>query len=778
MKKLLYPIALLLLYACSTTRHIPDDDQLFVGLTKIDYQNHDNSENFISTQEEVDAALATAPNGALFGSSYYRNPLQWKLRLWNVVQGKENKLAQWAEKHLAKAPVLMSSVNPAMRATVTQSVLRNHGYFHGKVDYEIIPRSNPKKAKVGYTVDLGHLFTVDNMEYVNFPPFADSLLSATDSKAYIHRGSPFSVASMDAERTRVSTLLRNNGYYYYKSNYASYLADTLMVPGKAQLRLQMADDVPVMAMHPWYIGNITIDVRKTFMQQITDSLGRGFVKLRFAGRRSPIRRGAIMKDIRLQHGDYYSYEAYLETANKLNATGMYTMTDFSFIPRDTVGSDTLDLLISCTFQKPYDFYVETNVMNKTTGRVGPELILGLTKRNALRGGELLDINLHGSYEWQRLGGVNGSDRVNSYEYGADASLHFPRLMIPWKEFFNGNRRRNRSSRSRKSPVRYASAPSTILKISRNALYRPSFFKMISASGEWTYTWQKTATSRHELSPITFTYQYLSHQTDSFKNILEKNPYLNITMQDVFIPKMRYSYLYNSTSSYKNPIRWEILVSESGNLLSAAYVLKGDRWNVDGKRLFNNSYAQFIKVETDFTKHWKTTAFSELVSHVCAGVIYSYGNSFMAPYSEQFYVGGANSIRAFTVRSIGPGKYYPPEYTWSFMDQTGDIKLELNLEYRARLFGSLYGASFLDAGNVWAMRQDITRENAVFKLQNVLREMAVGTGVGIRYDLGFLVLRLDWGIGIHVPYDTGKTGFYNIQHFKDGQAIHLAVGYPF
>ncbi|MBR6946017.1 MAG: hypothetical protein IKH64_08755, partial [Prevotella sp.] len=286
MRRLPYLIAIvLLLTACSTTKNIPEDDQLFIGLTKIDYRDHDNSENFISTQEEVEAALATAPNGALFGSSYYRTPFPLKLWIWNACHGKEDRLSKWAEENFSKPPVLMSWVNPVLRASVAQSVLRAHGYFHGHVDYEIVPQSNPKKAKIGYTVSMGPLLTVDTMQYVNFPPLTDSLLSTTADEAYLRTGSPFTVASLDAERTRVTNLLRNNGYYYYQSTYASYLADTLVIPGKAQLRLQMADDVPVAARHPWYIGNITIDLRKTFMQQMTDSLGRNYFKVRFPGRR-------------------------------------------------------------------------------------------------------------------------------------------------------------------------------------------------------------------------------------------------------------------------------------------------------------------------------------------------------------------------------------------------------------------------------------------------------------------------------------------------------------
>lgn len=192
-------------------------------------------------------------------------------------------------------------------------------------------------------------------------------------------------------------------------------------------------------------------------------------------------------------------------------------------------------------------------------------------------------------------------------------------------------------------------------------------------------------------------------------------------------------------------------------------------------MFKNPYAQFLKVETDYSKTWQLTEHSKLVGHVNMGVVWAYGNAISAPYSEQFYVGGANSIRAFNVRSIGPGRYHAKTSYLSYLDQTGDMKLQANLEYRPRLFGNLYGALFLDAGNVWTLRSDSDRPGAVFKPKNILKEMALGTGIGIRYDLDFFVLRLDWGIGLHLPY---KNGFYNFDRFKDSQSLHFAIGYPF
>lgn len=759
-------LSALLLTSCSTTRNIPENDQLFIGLTKIEYNNYEedqDADHFATTKEEIEASLATAPNGALFGSSYYRTPFQYGLWIWNAFSDSKNKIAKWITKTFGKAPVLMRQVNPELRASVAQSVLRNHGYLNGSVSYKVIPQKNPKKAKIGYTVNAGRLFTVDSLEYVDFPETADSLINLTSSEALLKAGSPLDASIMDAERNRISTLFRNNGYYFYQPGFASYLADTTAVPGHAKLRLQMAGNLPAITRRKWYIGNIRIDIRKQFMEELKDSFSHRYFTVRFNGKRPPIRPRIILADLKLRPRQQFSYDKYMESSNKINGSGLFSSVEFNFVPRDTTGrSDTLDLNLSCTFGKPYDFYIETNYKNKINGRHGPELVVGFTKRNAFRGGEMLDINLHGSYEWERGGNVNGTGgNANSYEFGADASIEFPRLIVPFLK-----RRR------------YFTTPSTSAKISVNVLNRPDYFKMNTFSAEWTYKWQRSDRWLHELSPLTLQYQKLNRTTAKFDSILYVNPYLQTSMQDVFIPKIRYTLTYSSAMHSRNPLVWETTFTESGNILSLGYMAAGNKWSTPDKRLFSNPYAQFLKIETDVSKTWTLGEKSQLVAHVNAGVIYSYGNSRTAPYSEQFYVGGANSIRAFAVRSIGPGSYTTDVSRLSYLDQTGDIKLQLNLEYRFNIFGSLYGAAFIDAGNVWALRDDGYRSGAQFKLKNVLKETALGTGVGIRYDLDFLVLRLDWGVGLHVPYETGKSGFYNIPKFKDGQAIHLAIGYPF
>ena len=785
---------LLFFVSCSMTKNIPEDDQLFTGLTKIVYEDEpeDNpfEDHLDAIKEEVEAALATTPNGSLFGSSYYHTPWSWRLWVYNTYANKDSKFARWMTKSFGRAPVLMSQVNPTLRASVARSVLQSNGYFRGNVTYETVTSKNPKKCKIGYTIHLDSLFTLDSVAYVNFPAPLQTLIDSTLSESLIKSGEPFSVSALDGERSRVTNLFRNNGYYYYNSNYASYLADTFNVAGKAQLRFQLAEGLTPEALSKRYIGNIAIQFRKNMREQLTDSVKRRHLTIRYNGKNPPIRPNTILRNLRLRPRQEYSYDNYLESASKINATGVFSSTDFLFTPR--AGTDTLDLVLNCVFEKPYDFYLETNAIGRTSGRYGPEVKIGFTRRNLFRGGEKLDINLHGSYEWQHGGGENSA----TYQYGADASIEFPRILAP---FYNSERvRRDKNGRPIRRRRPYA-APTTIAKMSFDIVQRPDYYRMHVASGEWTYRWQPTATSRHEYSPLTLKYQFKNTTTAKYDSVMEKNMYLSASMEDYLIPKMRYTYTYTSPATLRNPIRWETTIEESGGITSLIDLARGKSLNEKYKTLFKAPYTQFIKLETDLTKTWSLGLFSKLVGHLNAGILYNYGNCDNAPFTELFYVGGANSIRAFLMRDIGPGRlmyFEGASRQINYVLRNGDFKLVGNLEYRTPLFGNLEGALFLDAGNVWFLRYsdlldetDYTSQEAYeedkeiyeqmgFDASKFFNDIAVGTGIGLRYNLGFLVIRLDWGVALHVPYDTGKSGYFNINRFKDAHTLHFAIGYPF
>lgn len=751
---------------CSTTSNLPEGEVLYTGLKKINYLDRDSSDYSVQVEEEVEAALTCAPNGALLGSSYYRTPFQLKLWIYNRYANSTSKFGKWMLKTFGHEPVLVSYVSPKMRALVAKNLLRSNGYFNADVGYEIIPQKNPKKAKISYTVKNNQLYTIDTIKYLRYPAEMDSLIHTTMDNSRLRTGEAFAVSSLDAERNRLNSLFRDNGFYFYRSAYSVFLADSVSTPGRVELHMQPVAGMPAEARRKWYLGRMRVELRRSAMEQLTDSIIHRNLSVYYSGKKPPIRLRTLLRDIKLRRKQLYSQTNYQESAGVINSLGLFSMSDFKFTPRDTTAAcDTLDMTLNCVFDKPYDGSIEANYMIKSNDRTGPGLVLNVTKRNAFRGGEKLNFSLKGSYEWQTGRRVSGgsSSAINSYEYGADISVEYPRIEAPFGLY---------------SRHRFYKPPSTLLSLSGNVLNRANYFKMLTVTAGLTYKFQTSPNSRHEFSPLLLDYNFLRNTTATFDSIMTANPAIYVSMRNQFVPKIKYTYTYTSPTGSLNPILWETTVTEGGNLLSLFYVAAGKDFSKKGKGLFGNPFAQFVKLNTSLRKTWQTGQKSQLVGRVAAGILWAYGNSDRAPYNEQFYVGGANSIRAFTVRSIGPGKYVAPNTNYAYLDQTGDIKLELNLEYRFNLFGNLYGATFLDAGNIWLLKKDPNRPDSEFKPSTFFRQLATGTGVGLRYDMDFIVLRLDLGVAIHVPYDTGKSGYYNIPKFWDGVGLHFAIGYPF
>lgn len=782
---------LFILVACSTTSAIPEGEYLYTGMESTKYSNYKENQHFNDVKEELDLVLATKPNAAWLGSPSVRSPFPIGLWIWNAFSQDTTGLSRWLVRAFGSSPVLMSSTTPDLRVTVGENLLHKRGYFNGKISYEKLAQRNPKKMRLQYAVDMGRLWLLDSVQYTNFPPSADSLIRTNLDKAIIRKGDAFDVATLEQERKRITDLFRNNGYYYYQNNDASYLADTTKAYGLASVRLQMADSVSDKALRKWTIGTINFNLQRQFIDSLTQHKRFRDIIVNYNGSHMPLRLRAITNDLKIWPGTVYNNELFEKSQQQLNGSGIFSATNFTFTPRDTTDTcNVLDMTINCIFDKPYDFYIEAYGKGKTSGRYGPEAIIGLTKRNVFRGGEKLNLRIHGSYEWSASSDDNGNDRLglNNYEYGAEASLQFPRLVNPFvtppRKRWEREERKTAEAAEKglvyipKGPRVYYTTPSTTLKASVDVLNRSKYFKRHVVSGELTYQWQPNERNSYSFSPLTLAYEYMHNVTDRYLELIDSVPYLEVSLADQFIPKMMFQHTFMSPAHYKSPIKIWTTVSEASNILSAGYAAFGRRWSEKDKKLFKNPFAQFVKIDANLTKVWSLGEKSGIAAHVNLGTLWAYGNSRIAPYTEQFYVGGANSIRAFNARQIGPGRYRSTQRRRSYVEQTGDIKIQFNLEYRPHLMGSLYGAVFLDAGNVWTMHYDDGRPEGHFKFKNILNEMALGTGVGLRYDIGYFMIRLDWGLGLHVPYETDKTGFYNISKFKDAQAFHLAIGLPF
>ena len=762
MKKLLYTL-LILLTACSTTRNLPEGELLYTGMKKTVVENRDVSVAGDEALDEVDAALAKAPNNALFGSSSVRLPLPFGLWIYNAFQPSKKGLGRWIFKRFASTPVLISTVNPDVRVKVARNLLRDYGYFNGKVSYELIP-GKKRQAKLKYKIDMQQPYLLDTVMYTHYSSRTDSLLQRRLVDKVLHKGDHFSVLKLDEERQRLSGLLRNAGYYYFRPELITFLADTIQQSGRVSLKVTPKSGLSAQALRPWNIGKRNIILNGFDGETPTDSLNYKDLTIFYQGKLR-VRPQVLYNRFKLMPGELYSQRKQLRTLENINRLGIFKYTELQFVPRDTTAENNLlDVWMNAAYDLPLDGELELNVTSKSNDQVGPGASFTLSKRNVFGGGEVFTAKLKGSYEWQTNDPIGGSSSViNSYELGASAALTIPRLVLPGMGY---------------KELTYPAT--TTFRLYADQLNRARYFKLLSFGGNATYDFQSSRVSRHSITPFKLTFNVLQNKTQRFDSITQANPALYLSLKNQFIPAMNYTYTYDDAvvRSKRNHVWWETSVTSAGNVTSGIYRLFGQSFSKE-KKLLGNPFAQFMKLTSEIRYTYKINARQFVVSRLSGGILYAYGNSEVAPYNEQFYIGGANSLRAFTIRSLGPGSYRPDaSKTYSYMDQTGNFKLEANIEYRFNLLGNLNGALFLDAGNIWLLKKDEARPGGQFNLSRLRKDIALGTGAGLRYDFSYLVVRLDAGIGIHAPYITSKTGYYNIPTFKDGLGIHLAIGYPF
>ncbi len=757
----------LLLSACSTTRNLPEGEVLYTGIEEIKVENADESKAGEATMDEIEAALAYPPNNALLGSSSLRVPFPFGLWVYNAFVNKEGKLGKWIFRKLAAKPVLISTVNPEVRVKVARNLLNEYGYFQGESAFEVIPdEKNPRKAKLAYTITMNHPYTLDSVEYVHIRHRADSLIDATAGERLLRTGDPFNVVRLQAERERISSMLRDNGYYYFRPDFITYQADTTLVPGRVTLRVAPKESLPRTALRTWRLGDISVWLNGYNNEPPTDSVRYKNLTVHYEGKLR-VRPSVLYKRLYLKPGDLYSQRAQERTQTALARLGIFRYTELSYAPRDTTRrQDTLDLRVNAAYDLPLDGELELNVTAKSNDQVGPGAVFSVTKRNIFGGGETFGVKLRGSYEWQTGNKLDdNSSKINSYELGLSTTLTFPRVLFPaW------------GRRDMDMPA------ATTFRLYADQMNRARFFKLLAFGGEAAYEFQPSATSRHSVTPFKLAYNLLQRTTAEFDSITNVNRALKESLQDQFVPSMSYTYTYDDSplTDRAHHLWWQASVTQAGLVVNGLYALAGERFGKEGKKLLGNPFAQFLKGTLEARYDYDLGKKQHLVGRVMAGAIYSYGNARTSPYNEQFYIGGANSIRAFTIRSIGPGRYFQnsADNQYAYIDRTGDIKFEANLEYRFPILGDLHGATFLDCGNIWLLRQDEGRPGGQLKWGSFLNDLALGTGFGLRYDLSFIVIRFDVGIGLHLPYDTGKKGYYNIPRFKEGMGYHFAIGYPF
>ena len=791
-KRILYILSVFVLVACSTTSNLPEDEYLYTGIKEIKVEGKTGSLAEQMVLEEVEGALAYAPNNSLFGSSTMRTPLPIGLWVYNSMGGKEHKgLKKWFFNVFGATPRTISMAAPLTRTKVAQNVLQNYGYFQGKIDYRLIPGKNPRTQKIAYDINLGQAYHLDSIRY-DFPEDKDSIIQATAVNSFIKRDKQFSVSDLLSEKSRLASEFHNNGYYYYRPDYINYYADTLAKRGSVTLLVQQTRDLPARVSHTWKFGRMSAFIRKssgltgrsttTGTQQraagsaasrmaYDDTLQMRRLTLAYQGKQVPIKPRVMFRNFKFWTGRQYSEERVSNTVTALSNMGIFSGVNFTFTPRDTTDTcSVLDVRLDATMDKLIDTEVELNFSQKSNSQVGPDASVTFSRRNAFRYGETFSVKLRGAYFWQTRDRNRDMNDMDTYQYGADVSLSYP-----WTVFPTLNDKR----------TKYPTSTKFVASFTRENV--ASFYRINRLSVGVDYNFQSSKYESHTFTPISVTLSDLRH----LKSDVNSNQVgIMGVLTDEYIPAIQYSYTYDNSSNRALGIttNFSATVKESGNLISGVQSLLGKDFNEKGKRFVFDDYSQFLKATFELRNKFKITEKSCVATRALLGMLYSYGNSDATPTSEWFYIGGANSVRAFGARTLGSGATpYPYGDNDVYLYHGGDMRIEANAEYRFPMFGDVYGAFFLDAGNVWRLQdtqnssvaQDGQSVVTKFSFGNFFDQLALGTGLGFRYDMEFLVLRFDVGVAIHAPYETGKKGYYNIpRFFKDGVAFHFAVGYPF
>ena len=759
---------ILALSSCSVTQHIPEGELLYTGIGKTRITGDDGSDAADRAISNMEKVLNVPPNDAFFGSARSRFRIPIGLWFYNGFVNDSTWVGKRLYKLFAEEPKLISDVRPDVRAKQSQFILHEHGYFNAVVTDSIARSSTDSlQARVYYKANLGAPYLYDSISYIEPWLLGSGEILNHAELSKIHKGDQFNFSQILQDRAMLVTNLRDRGYYFYASDLLVYQVDTLLTPGKVYMQVREQSGYPNYTFEPWRIGSIHVLLTEDDRLSLTDTMQFKGITLHY--REHPqVRPSVFANRIQLRSGELYSQSLEQSTRQSLLGLGAFSYVDMQFVARDTL-HNLLDLYITAELDKPWDSSLSGVFTTKSNNFIGPGLNLSLGRRNLFGGGERLSLDLYGSYEWQTNRTRSNQDvsisDINSYEVGANLNLQAPRILLPW--LYDLHRTHD---------------VQTTYTLSASMLNRARYFQITSLGLTASYS-IRNEQHQNLITPLRIHYNRLSRQSEIFQQVITDNPILGLSLRSQLIPQMGYQYTFDNifTGQGSHHLHIDLGVSQAGNILNGIYSLAG-RDYYETKKILGVPFAQFVKGTAELRYTYGIDRNQSLALRAGVGAIYSYGNMTVAPYSEQFYVGGANSIRAFTVRSIGPGRFVPRNSRYAFMDQTGEFKLELNAEYRFRLAGDLHGAFFLDSGNIWLLRPDENRPGGslqeITDAKDFFKQLALGSGVGLRYDLNFLVIRFDVGVGLHLPFETTRQGYYNLPKFANSLGYHFAVGYPF
>ncbi len=747
-------VLILVLGSCNIAQYIPKDDRLYTGAkvqtpgVKIDK----------SIKEEVESTIRPEPNSSFLG-------LYPEIGIYYNQQKKKDKkgLFKGLLQKYSDAPVLLSQVSPAENEKRISNILFARGYLKPEVKHEI-KKDSGYKAHIVYKIEPGIRYTIRNVFYPTDSSELSNNIRQSSKRSIIHPGDYFDFDVLKNERVRIDNYLKERGYYFYIPEFILFRADSLH-GGTTDLYFKIIDEMPEQAKMKWTIGDISIYGNYTLEKDsiINRMKGKKDKSFTIVDKQERYRTDLYERIIMLKEGQLYKKSLQTLTIERLMNLQNFRFVRTVFFP-DTI-TKMLSTRVYLTPAKKRTVRLELSGETKSNNYLGSSVALRYRNLNLFRGAEILEAKISAGYDFQ-IGGTQQSSQAVTLN--GDISLYVPKF-IP----------NIRINIKRNSYVRRS-----FVTLGIEYIERPDQYTMRSVKLGTGYHWKSGKTTEHQVSLLNINSIAPSDITPSFDSILNEDPALKASFEKQLVIGSKYQFTFNNTFRAKNKFNYiaNFQAVTSGNIYNA--LAKNNVDTPGAVKAFNVPVAQFIKGQIDLRGYLRLNKKTQWVNRFLIGAAPAYGNSRVAPYNEQFFIGGSSSIRAFRIRTLGPGSYHSDESVYQ-ANESGEFKLEMNTELRYDLWKFIKLGAFIDAGNIWFFKDAPGKPGSGLDRGDLFNEMAVGAGIGIRFDVNIFSIRFDLAVPLRKPwYPEGERWVFDKMNFGDSEwrkenlVLNIGIGYPF
>ena len=751
-----------LLGSCSTTRLIGEGEYLYTG-SKVEVEATGTT-RAAEVKKELEKVAGQERNKRLFGF------LPMKLWMYNLAGDSvpSSGLRHWLKFKVGEPPVLFRNYTVEATREEMMDVLHNYGYYQYEIQTDRI--ADEKKMKLKYLVALGNPYYFGNISYPSAADTLRELIGQMKEQTLISKGEQYRLSTLKQERQRIDQDLKQQGFFYFLPEYLYFLLDTTQATHEMDVTLAVKEEIPDEAADIFNINRIFVYHDSTLSSHPTppDTVVEGGISHISYGRQS-LDREMINRFVFIERGKPYHISDYRETLRRLTRLNVFRYVQVRYKESPGTNRNLLDAHIQLVEEKPRSLRAEVRAVSKSNDFAGPGIDLSYLNRNVRNTATSFQLMLNGAFETQVSARGKG---LNNFEVGANAEWDLPRFVAP--EFIV----------SRITDRRFD--PRTRIRTGFSHFNRGGLFTVNTFSLSMDYNWRESTTRTHDLKILSLDYQRLRNISE----LPEVTSFVERNYPQAFIPSFRYSYTLNNLLYNRRFNQYlNVAVEPAGSLSGLGDMLISEVAGNDNltSEIFGIPFAQYARILNDARLYWNVSETHKLVGRFYLGLGIPYGNSEVLPYKKQFYSGGTTSLRAFPSRSVGPGSYHDTTMVTQGLrlGQTGDIKLEMNLEYRIGLWKYLKGALFVDAGNIWLYNENENIPGGALNLSEVPDQLAVGGGIGLRLDVSFFVLRLDVAVPFRKPYlpENERWVFDDIHPGnsawrQENVVFNLAIGYPF